>query len=41
MADEKVKGLINFMLVKDPKQRLQQVTFERVKKHDFFEGFSW
>jgi len=41
MTDEKVKGLINFMLVKDPKQRVQQVTFERIKKHDYFEQFDW
>lgn len=33
--------MINFLLVKDPKVRVQQVNFERIKRHEYYEGFNW
>ena len=41
MTDEKVKNLINFILVKDPKMRSQIVSFDKIKKHDYFSEFNW
>lgn len=41
VTDEKVKRLINFILVKDPKTRSSQVTFDSIKKHEYFNDFSW
>lgn len=33
VTDEKVKKLINFILVKDPKARSSQVSFDTIKRH--------
>jgi|JI9StandDraft_1071089.scaffolds.fasta_scaffold469097_1 cGMP-dependent protein kinase len=41
VSDEKVKSLINFILVKDPKSRSTGVSFEKIKKHEYFAEFSW
>lgn len=41
VTDEKVKNLVNFMLVKDPKARSTQVSFDRIKTHEYFADFSW
>ncbi len=33
--------MIQFLLVKDPKARSQQVSFDKIKRHDYFTNFSW
>lgn len=41
VTDEKVRHLIQFLLVKDPKMRSQQVTFDKIKNHEYFNNFNW
>ena len=41
LTDDKIKKLINFILVKDPKMRSTQVSFEKIKNHEYFNDFNW
>ena len=41
VTDEKVKKLINLILVKDPKIRATSVSFQKIKKQEYFAEFSW
>lgn len=41
LVDDKVKKLINFILIKDPKMRNAMVSFEKIKEHEYFTDFNW
>lgn len=40
MKDDKAKKLITSLLSKNVKQRTE-LTFEKIKKDEFFKGFNW
>jgi hypothetical protein len=41
ITDSNIKSLIQLLLTKDPKVRSEQVSFDKIKRHEYYTGFHW